>query len=410
MALPISDYCDSIKEPRLILPKILSGGHPIPIANGIDVEFYSGGFCVVFPFQTAQKKYAVRCWKSGISDAKKRTQLIAKALKQSCLPYFVGFEYFEDGIMTPQGKQPIVVMDWVDAEPLKKYLAKHLNEPTVLRNLAENFKKMVKDLHESHFSHGDLQHGNIMVKNDGSLVLVDYDSMYVPALKGMKEVISGLQGYQHSARWSNKYLSEKADYFSELVIYMSIHALAIDRSLWKEFEMEDTETMLFSASDFANIRKSKIYSKLSSLGKDMQQLLKILEYYLSKKSIDDLEPFFDPLLVNKAIKTNYKPQINFKGSFAHLNKNTKPVFNKVSKIKFKPTKSFLKEDFAWLKENASSVFFAYFAVCALALVVSLIVIIVGWVADTGHAPMWTWLLWESLAFGIVSIIGVGAGE
>lgn len=69
-----------------------------------------------------------------------------------------------------------------------------------------------------------------------------------------------------------------------------------------------------------------------------------------------------------------------------------------------PRKNYLKEDFVWLKENASGVFFAYFVVCVLGLVVSLVVIIVGWVADTGHAPMWTWLLWESLAIGIVSLV------
>lgn len=82
---------------------------------------------------------------------------------------------------------------------------------------------------------------------------------------------------------------------------------------------------------------------------------------------------------------------------------TNPTKSEIPK-KTKSRKNYLKEDFVWLKENASGVFFAYFAVCALAFVISLVVIIVGWVADTGHAPMWTWLLWESLAIGIVSLV------
>ena len=321
MALPISDYCDSIKEPRLILPEILSGGHPIPIANGIDVEFYSGGFCVVFPYQTAQKKYAVRCWHAGIADAKKRTQLIAEALKQSHLPYFVGFEYFEDGIIIPQGKQPIVVMDWVDAEPLKKYLAKHLNEPTVLRNLAENFKKMVKDLHENHFSHGDLQHGNIMVRNDGSLVLVDYDSMYVPALKGMKDEIKGHTGYQHLSRCDNEYLSEKADYFSELIIYMSIHALAIEPNLWNDLKMEDTDTMLFSEEDINSQGTSPIFSRLRRMN-DLSPMIDKLCDYMKCHTIDELQPLESALVSqvdsiaaiwrkgNGYVPTKHEPEID----------------------------------------------------------------------------------------------------
>ena len=71
-----------------------------------------------------------------------------------------------------------------------------------------------------------MQHGNIMVKDGGQLVLVDYDSMYVPALDGWDEEIKGLQGYQHEARWKNKKLAPKADYFSELIIYLSLLGLS----------------------------------------------------------------------------------------------------------------------------------------------------------------------------------------
>ena len=245
MPLPtIPDYSTCIKTPALVHPDILKDGHPLE--KGIRLIKYSGGFCVVFPYQTPSKKYAVRCWHAEVSDAKRRTQVIANALKKSNLPYFVGFDFFEEGIMTPLGMQPIVVMDWVDAQSLKKFLAEHIKESNVINEIAENFKKMVADLHTNHFSHGDLQHGNIMIKSDHSLVLVDYDSMYVPELKGMPDEIKGLVGYQHEARWKNKLVSEKADYFSELVIYLSLKALAKIPSLWNDLNMEDTETLLFS--------------------------------------------------------------------------------------------------------------------------------------------------------------------
>ena len=288
MSLPsIPDYSIAIKTPQLVHPSILKGGHPIE--NGSDVIKYAGGFCVVFPYETPTNKYAVRCWQAEIADAKKRTQLISAALKSSNLPYFVGFEYFEDGIMTSQGRQPIVVMDWVDASPLKKYLAAHLNEPMVLEQLAENFKKMVKELHECHFAHGDLQHGNLMVNDDVSIVLVDYDSMYVPALDGMKDEVKGLVGYQHDARWKNEYLSEKADYFSELVIYLSIKALALDPNLWDDLKMEDTETMLFSADDIKSQGDSPIFGRLRRLG-DLSSLVDKLCDFMKCNSIEELLP------------------------------------------------------------------------------------------------------------------------
>lgn len=288
MPLPsIPDYTISIKTPQLIYPPVLANGHPIE--NGSNIIKYAGGFCVVFPYQTPTQKYAVRCWHAEIADAKKRTQLIAEALNASKLPYFVGFDYYEDGIMTSLGKQPIVVMDWVDAFPLKKYIAEHINEARKLNELAENFKVMVTDLHQHHFAHGDLQHGNIMVRDDGSLVLVDYDSMYVPALQGMKDEIKGLQGYQHEARWRNEYVTEKADYFSELVIYLSIKALALKPSLWDDLKMNDTETMLFSAEDIKSKGNSSIFHTLKKQD-ELNSLVDKLCDYMQCSTLDELSP------------------------------------------------------------------------------------------------------------------------
>lgn len=288
MPLPsVPDYSVSIKTPALVHPKVLQGGHPIEKGNS--VVKYAGGFCVVFPYQTPNKKYAVRCWHAEVSDAKERTQLISQALKASGLPYFVGFDYYEDGVMTPQGMQPVVVMDWVEAASLKKFIANHLSEPIIIDAIAENFKKMVADLHRHHFSHGDLQHGNIMVKPDLNIVLVDYDSMYVPALKGKNDEIKGLAGYQHLSRWHNKEISEKADYFSELVIYLSLKALSKMPSLWHELKMEDTETMLFSGEDIQSGGKSGIFQKLRS-DSDLSQLVDRLCEFMSMSSIEDLSP------------------------------------------------------------------------------------------------------------------------
>lgn len=294
MALPtIPDYSTCIKTPALVHPSILKDGHPIE--KGFRLIKYAGGFCVVFPYQTPSKKYAVRCWHAEVSDAKRRTQVIAAALKRSSLPYFVGFDFYEEGIMTPLGMQPIVVMDWVDAQSLKKFLADHISESNVINEISENFKKMVADLHTNHFSHGDLQHGNIMVKPDHSLVLVDYDSMYVPELNGMPDEIKGLVGYQHEARWKNKLVSEKADYFSELVIYLSLKALSKMPSLWYDLNMEDTETLLFSGEDIKSRGSSNIFRVLKT-DSELTPLVDKLCEFMDKTSIEDLTPLEEAIV------------------------------------------------------------------------------------------------------------------
>lgn len=305
MPLPsIPEYSTCIKTPELVQPSVLKDGHPIE--KGVRLIKYSGGFCVVFPYQTTAKKYAVRCWHAEVSDAKRRTQIIAEALKKTNLPYFVGFEFYEDGIITPLGMQPIVVMDWVDAQSLKKFLAEHIMETNVINEIAKNFKTMVADLHANHLSHGDLQHGNIMVKPDHSLVLVDYDSMYVPDLKGMPDEIKGLVGYQHEGRWKNKEVSEKADYFSELVIYISLKALAKMPSLWKDLKMEDTETLLFSGEDIQSHGSSTIFKVLKT-DSELAPWVDRLCDFMSKSSIDELLPLEEAIVSqSESISSKWK--------------------------------------------------------------------------------------------------------
>lgn len=288
MALPtIPDYNISIKTPKLILPSILRGGYPLIKRNTIIK--YAGGFCVVYPFETPNGRFAVRCWHASIANTKKRTEIISHALKSSQLPYFVKFDYYKDGIVTSQGRQPIVVMDWVEAKPLKEFISDNIHNPNKIDQLAENFKKMAMDLHRHNFSHGDLQHGNIMVKDDASLILVDYDSMYVPGLEDYEDEIKGLTGYQHPARWTNKYANPKADYFSELVIYTSLKALKLRPEYWESLNMENTETLLFTQEDIQSKGNSMIFKELMQYD-ELKLCVKNIKEALSKNTIDCLLP------------------------------------------------------------------------------------------------------------------------
>ena len=281
-----SDYSTSINVNSLIKAPKLSGGHP-DTYNGKPIK-YAGGFCIVFPYIVGTNKYAVRCWHAHLEGAKERTKIIAESLKKINLPYFVGFEYIDDGIVTPSGTQPIVIMDWVEAKPLKKYIEDNLHNSDSLRQLADNFLKMTKDLHDNNLSHGDLQHGNIMVKSDGSIVLVDYDSMYVPELDGWTDEISGLPGFQHPSRWDNKYLSPKADYFSEMVIYISLIALSELPDLWRDLNMKDTDTLLFSTDDIKSKGNSPIFSVLDSID-SCKDIVEQMRSAFMCNSINDIE-------------------------------------------------------------------------------------------------------------------------
>lgn len=282
-----SEYVENIVVPQLIKAPSLQGGHVLK--RNDTIIRYVGGFCVVFPFQTANKKYAVRCWHAQVDNAQERTRYIAEELQRIQLPYFVGFDYVQEGIVTSEGIQPIVIMDWVDAILLKDYISQHISDSDSIRSLASSFLQMVKDLHHHHLSHGDLQHGNILVNNSGELTLVDYDSMYVPSLEEFPDDIKGLDGYQHPARQNNPKLTPKADYFSELIIYTSLIALAKLPLLWETLGIEDTETLLFSAEDIKSKGTSNIFQILDN-DEELSMLSTALKSFLECSSIDDLKP------------------------------------------------------------------------------------------------------------------------
>jgi serine/threonine protein kinase len=265
------------------------GGNPIE-TNG-RLVMYTGGFCVVFPFLVANKKMAIRCWHVKVEDSKRRAKRISEKLKSIRLPYFVEFSYEENAILTTSGLQPIVKMAWVEADNLKKFLGKNINNPSLLKVLADNFLEMVKVLHQFQISHGDLQHGNILVKNDGSLVLVDYDSICIPELVGENEEIKGLVGYQHHSRFKNQKLTPTADYFSELVIYLSILILIELPSLWSELNIEDTEELIFTKKDYDSLGNSEIFRRLFICNNSqIKNLARTLAIYCTKNSILELDP------------------------------------------------------------------------------------------------------------------------
>lgn len=258
---------------------------------------YAGGFSVVFPYKTANgEKWAFRCWHSDIKNSKKRYETISDAIKKSHLSFLCEFQYIDKGINVEGNIYPTTRMRWIDGITIKDYICQNRNSKGLLIALADNFLKMTQALHAQSLAHGDLQHGNILVDNNHQLYLVDYDSFYCPQLKGEADTVTGLADYQHPARISNKSVSEKLDYFSELIIYLSILAIAEDPSLVDKYKVADADRLLFAKEDFADIKNAPIFKDIYSLGSHFQDMLAVLEEYLGHRSIDDLVPFESCLL------------------------------------------------------------------------------------------------------------------
>ena len=254
-----------------------------------------GGLCCVYKFELKNGDIkALRIWKTEISESKERSTEIAKHLKSLNSDYFIDFEYIKEAFIFNGTYYPIVLMDWCDGVNLIKYICDNANNPSKIEKLANSILNMISQMHKNGISHGDLHHNNVLVKQDGSVVLIDYDTMFVPQLIGYNDECEGYSGYQHpTARKKNKLLSPKVDYFSELILYLSIRAIARNPSLLTNYSVEEQEkSILFSDIDFKRLKSSNIYNDIKNLGHDFQILLNILELYLSKSDINDLEPFY----------------------------------------------------------------------------------------------------------------------
>lgn len=253
---------------------------------------YSGGFAVVMPFIVDNEKWAFRCWYNDIGNIEQHLNILSGELKKIGLPYFCEFSYDPAGLLCVNGKtMPTTRMKWIDGDNIKDFICSHKNDAKSLSMLADKFLAMCKDLHKFHIAHGDLQHGNILVNKNMDLVLIDYDSMFIPALSDEEDNIKGLPAYQHPKRGNNEFRNYKLDYFSELIIYLSILAIAEKPSLVDKYQVPDSEGMLFSKEDFINFKNSNIYEDLSGMSKRIQDLLHILECYLQKDDISEFGPF-----------------------------------------------------------------------------------------------------------------------
>lgn len=291
----ITRYDASVKSlNKSVLAQQFKGGVPIynPNGNIPSLVKYSGGYSVVYPIQIQKSKKALRCWLKEPGNVKDRFEKVNAYLADNPLSYFVEFGYSEKGILVDGNQFPVCYMDWIEGKTLTQFIDDEINYPAKIKIVAVKFLEMVKELHKKDISHGDLQDGNIIVcmnRANGSLdlKLVDYDRIYTPNQKGnnYKDKLQGVSDYQpplHLKRTSN----EKADYFSELVIYISLLAYTEDPTLWIKGQ---EKRLLFIAKDFEN-NNSSTFRKLKGMSKKIRNLSAQLEKFCHAHNYNDLLP------------------------------------------------------------------------------------------------------------------------
>jgi len=187
-------------------------------------------------------------------------------------------------------------MEWVEGEPLDKYIERNIVNTVALTKLAEKWLEMARALQACGVAHGDLQQGNVLVVG-GELKLVDYDGMYVPALDGKLSAEIGHRNYQHPRR-SEFDFGPNVDNFSNWVIYTALIALSKNPALWNTFRAD--ESLLFRREDFVNPQTSPLFSALTSCADAAIHLLALNLQALSSQPFY-ATPFLDPTTIREPV-------------------------------------------------------------------------------------------------------------
>ena len=262
----ISEYLAAIRDAHDNLDKL---SHLVPVLDNYGEPYRSSGaFAVVFKMKDEQtgKFYALKCFTEEQEGRAEAYRQIAEELEFVASPYITSVKYLEKELFVDSNCEdnefPVLLMDWIEGKTMETYIADHYMDNYAMSMLCYRFCKMAAWLRSQSFAHGDIKPDNIMVRPDGTLTLVDYDGMFVPAMKGQKSPTIGTKGFSHPLRTIDDF-DETIDDFALASIALSLKAISLNPSLLDEYGASDH--LLFSAADYLDLSKSKTMTALQGL-------------------------------------------------------------------------------------------------------------------------------------------------
>ena len=251
----ISEYVEAVKsaednlnELTYLRPVLDGGGNPV---------MSSGNFAVVFKMRSERdgSLYALKCFTKEQPGRDESYKLIADELECVQSTYlakvrYIDKELFVDTQNSDETEYPVLLMDWVEGFTLDNYIRLNINDGYALDLLAYNFSRLAMWILPQPFAHGDLKPDNILVREDGSLTLVDYDGMYVPAMQGQRARELGSPDFRHPLRTGDDF-NEHIDDFPAVSILLSLKLIAQNPDLLNIYGASDR--LLFSESDYRDL-------------------------------------------------------------------------------------------------------------------------------------------------------------
>ena len=284
----ISEYVRAIQDASNNLDEL---AHLVPVLDDHGEPYRSSGaFAVVFKMKDEQtgKCYALKCFTEEQEGRAEAYRQIADELEFVDSSYITSVKYLDKEIFVDSSCEedefPVLLMDWIDGETMENYIAENYQDNYAMAMLCYRFCKMAAWLRSQPFAHGDIKPDNIMVRPDGNLTLVDYDGMFVPAMKGQKSPTIGTKDFSHPLRIVDDF-DETIDDFALASIALSLKVISLKASLLEEYGAADR--LLFSAEDYRDLSKSRALAALQELMND-EEVNTLLSLFLLAKTKKNL--------------------------------------------------------------------------------------------------------------------------
>ena len=279
----ISEYLAAIRDAKDNLDKL---SHLVPVLDKYGEPYRSSGaFAVVFKMKDEQtgKCYALKCFTEEQEGRAEAYRQIAEELEFVDSPYITSVKYLEKELFVDSNCEneefPVLLMDWIEGETMETYIAANYTDTHAMSMLCYRFCKMAAWLRSQSFAHGDIKPDNIMVRPDGTLTLVDYDGMFVPAMKGQKSPTIGTKDFSHPLRTIDDF-DETIDDFALASIALSLKAISLNPSLLQTYGVSDR--LLFSAADYLDLSKSNTFTALQGLLADEEAITLMSMFLLAR--------------------------------------------------------------------------------------------------------------------------------
>lgn len=272
-----SQYDDALGAPRIAFKSELLQSAQFLKLN--DTHLRSGGsFACLAKTKIENVNWAVRLLLKEQVNLEVRYQEICSKLIGKC-NFLVDVKYFSEEIQVEGGNQrfPLILMQWVEGEQLRKYVFDLCVREDVegIFALRAAISDLSISMREFGIAHGDLSPENVQVLGPSSepkLVLLDYDSMWMPWKPDLRCDV-GITDLQHKSRTNP--IGPHADQMAFLLIDTALDFLLKKPSMGAYLELFDRR-FLFTVDEFIDGNSTLV----SSLNKACPESCEVLKSYI----------------------------------------------------------------------------------------------------------------------------------